>query len=407
MLRSLNTGISGLRAHQTMLDVTGNNIANVNTTGYKAARTQFQDTLSQLVAAGVAPDQQVGGSNPAQIGLGVTTSAVTTQFTQGAAQTTGVPTDLMIDGDGFFVVERGGQQYYTRNGAFSFDGSGRLVNASGDLVQGWTATGGRISSSGPVGPITIPVGAVVPPEATTSVTLGGNLPSDAADGTEIVRDVEVFDERGGSSRMSLVFTATGGGWSVSARDGETGAALAGPQALTFADGKLTGGGALAVGGVRVDLGAVTSYAELANVAVESKDGAAAGSLTSYSVAGDGSIVGRYSNGRTEVLGQVALATFTNPGGLEKAGGSLYAASQNSGDVLVGAAGDQGLGSITSGALEMSNVDLSQEFTNLIVSQRGFQANSRVITTSDEVLSELVNLKRFILNESRPPSLSFF
>ncbi|GLY56151.1 MAG: flagellar hook protein FlgE [Cellulosimicrobium funkei] len=393
MLRSLNTGISGLRAHQNMLDVTGNNIANVNTTGFKSSRTQFQDTLSQLVAAGVAPDQQVGGANPAQIGLGVTTAAITTQFTQGAAQTTGVPTDLMIDGDGFFVVERGGQAYYTRNGGFTFDGAGRLVNASGDLVQGWTATDGVVNTSSPLGNLTIPVGDVIPPRATTGVTFGGNLPSDAADGTELVRDVEVFDAAGRASKLSLVFAAAGGGWSVSARDGATGATVAGPQALTFTGGALTGGGSLAVGGVTVGLDGLTSYAGLSNVAVASKDGGAAGSLTSYSVSGDGSIVGRYSNGRTEVLGQVALATFTNAGGLEKAGDSLFAATQYSGDLLVGAAGDPGLGSITAGALEMSNVDLSQEFTNLIVSQRGFQANSRVITTSDEVLTELVNLKR--------------
>jgi flagellar hook protein FlgE len=394
VLRSLNTGISGLRAHQNMLDVTGNNIANVNTTGFKSSRTQFQDTLSQLVAAGVAPDQEVGGANPAQIGLGVTTAAITTQFTQGAAQTTGVPTDLMINGDGFFVVERGGQPFYTRNGAFNFDAMGRLVNASGDFVQGWTAQDGVVDTDTPLGNLTIPVGDVIPAEPTTAVSFGGNLPTDAAAGTELVRDVEVFDALGASTMVSLTFTATGGGdWSVAASDTETGAPIGAPQAMTFTNGALTGGGTLAVGGVTVDLAAVTSYAELSNVAVASKDGGAAGSLTSYSVSGDGSVVGRYSNGRTEVLGQVALATFTNAPGLEKAGDSLYTATQYSGDVVVGAAGDQGMGSLTAGALEMSNVDLSQEFTNLIVSQRGFQANSRVITTSDEVLQELVNLKR--------------
>ncbi|NNC09766.1 flagellar hook-basal body complex protein, partial [Corallococcus exiguus] len=158
--------------------------------------------------------QQVGGANPAQIGLGVTTAAITTQFTQGAAQTTGVPTDLMIDGDGFFVVERGGQAYYTRNGGFTFDGAGRLVNASGDLVQGWTATDGVVNTSSPLGNLTIPVGDVIPPRATTGVTFGGNLPSDAADGTELVRDVEVFDAAGRASKLSLVFAAAGGGWSV-------------------------------------------------------------------------------------------------------------------------------------------------------------------------------------------------
>jgi flagellar hook protein FlgE len=393
VLRSLNTGISGLRAHQNMLDVTGNNIANVNTAGFKSSRTVFQDTLSQLVAAGTAPDEQTGGTNPAQIGLGVATAAITTQFTQGAAQTTGVATDLMIGGDGFFVVERGGQQLYTRNGAFAFDASGRLTNANGDRVQGWTATDGVVNTSSPLGDLRIPVGDVIAPEATTNVTFGGNLPADAAVGTELVRDVEVFDETGRSSMLSLVFTASGTGWSVSALDGATGTTVAGPQPLTFTDGALTGGGALAVGGVAIDLGGVTSYAGLSNVAVDTKDGAAAGSLTSYSVSGDGSIVGRYSNGRSEVLGQVALATFTNVTGLEKSGDSLYQATQASGDVTIGAGGDAGLGTITAGALEMSNVDLSQEFTNLIVSQRGFQASSRVITTSDEVLTELVNLKR--------------
>jgi flagellar hook protein FlgE len=393
VLRSLNTGISGLRAHQNMLDVTGNNIANVNTTGFKSSRTQFQDTLSQLVAAGVAPDQQVGGSNPAQIGLGVTTAAITTQFTQGASQPTGVATDLMIDGDGFFVVESGGQQLYTRNGAFDFDAMGRMVNADGAFVRGWTAVDGVINTSGPVGRLTIPVGDVAPPEATTSVTLGGNLPADAKDGTKVVRDVEIFDELGTSTKMSLEFTATGGAWSVSALDAATGTVLAGPEDLTFTDGALTGGGTLTVAGVTVGLGAVTSYAGLSNIAVSAKDGAAAGSLKSYSVSGNGSIIGTYSNGKTAVLGQVALATFTNMGGLEKAGGSTYAATQYSGDALIAGAGEQGIGKIAAGYLEMSNVDLSQEFTNLIVSQRGFQANSRVITTSDEVLTELVNLKR--------------
>ncbi|GAA3227552.1 flagellar hook protein FlgE [Oerskovia jenensis] len=393
MLRSLNTGISGLRAHQNMLDVTGNNIANVNTTGFKSSRTQFQDTLSQLVAAGVAPDQQVGGANPAQIGLGVTTAAITTQFTQGASQPTGVPTDLMIDGDGFFVVESGGQQLYTRNGAFDFDANGRMVSADGAFVRGWTAVGGVVNTSGPLGRLTIPVGDVAPPEATTRIALGGNLPADAKDGTKVVRDIEIFDELGTSTKMSLEFSATGGKWSVSALDTATGTVVEGPQALTFTDGALTGGGSLTVAGVAIDLGTVTSYAGLSNIAVSAKDGAAAGALTSYSVSGNGSIVGTYSNGKTAVLGQVALATFTNMGGLEKAGGSTYAATQYSGDVLVGGAGDQGMGSIQAGYLEMSNVDLSQEFTNLIVSQRGFQANSRVITTSDEVLTELVNLKR--------------
>lgn len=393
MLRSLNTGISGLRAHQTMLDVTGNNIANVNTTGFKASRTQFADTLSQLIQAGVAPDQQVGGQNPAQVGLGVTTQAITTQFTQGATQNTGIASDLMIGGDGFFVVQQGNQQLYTRDGSFTFDAQGRLVTAGGAFVQGWTAVNGQVNPFGPVGNLTLPVGVTIAPEPTTNISFGGNLPAGAADGTELVRDIEVFDANGNPSILSIAFTMNAGTWEVTATDTATGTVLAGPQILTFTGGQVTGGGTLTAGAITIDLGAVTGYAEVTSIEVSARDGSAAGTLESYSISGDGSIIGTFSNGNTQVLGQIATATFANPQGLEKLGGNLYAAAPTSGDPQIGAAGQNGRGAIISGALEGSNVDLSQEFTNLIVAQRGFQASSRVVTTSDEVLGELMQLKR--------------
>lgn len=386
MLRSLFSGISGLRAHQTMLDVTGNNIANVNTTGFKSSAVQFQDALSQLVRNSMLPQQDAGGRNPAQVGLGVQVAGISTNFAAGSAQPTGVPTDLMIVGDGFFVVASGGETRYTRNGGFTFDPSGRLVTADGALVQGWMANDGAIVPGQGVGPITLPVDAVVPATATTTAAVRGNLPSDAAVGDQIVRDTEVYDADGAQSTLRLTFTRTATGWDVT--DG-----AGGTTALTFVDGVQTGGGALVSNGVTIDLSAVTGFAEVRDIAITDQNGKPAGTLSSYALTDDGSLVGTFSNGESEVLARVAVASFANPAGLEKAGSSQYRVSGNSGDPDIGFAGENGRGGIVSGALEMSNVDLSQEFTNLIVAQRGFQANARIITTSDEVLQELTNLKR--------------
>ncbi|GAA2856301.1 flagellar hook protein FlgE [Paenarthrobacter ilicis] len=390
MLRSLYSGISGLRAHQAMLDVTGNNIANVNTTGYKTSSAQFQDTLSQMTQGASGPQQEVGGSNPAQIGLGVRVAGVSTNFGQGSSQSTGRGTDLMISGEGFFVTGKGTQQYYTRAGNFQMDAAGRLVSPDGGILQGWSATNGVVNTGGATGPITLSPDATAPAVATTNAVLGGNLPSDAATGTSVERQVKVFDANGAERSLTLTFSRTATGWNVAGADanGATGAST-----LTFANGALTSGGTMTVGGITVAMGAVTGFAQMSTLAVGSQNGSAAGQLESFTLAGDGSLIGSFSNGAKGVLARVALARFTNPEGLEKAGGSTYVATANSGAAQLGVAGEGGLGSLTSGSLEMSNVDLSQEFTNLIVAQRGFQANARIITTSDEVLQELSNLKR--------------
>lgn len=286
MLRSLYSGISGLRAHQTMLDTTGNNIANVNTAGFKSSSTQFQDTLSQMSQGATTPQTTAGGGNPAQVGLGVQVAGVSTNFGQGSTQNTGKATDMMISGNGFFITQQGNTTTLTRSGAFDFDGDGRLVSPGGGIVQGWTATNGTINPNGAYGPITLP------------------------------QDMEVTD----------------------------------------ASGKV-------------------------------------GTLESYTLGSDGTLTGNFSNGMQQAVARIALATVTNPAGLQKTGGSGYTVTANSGDMEVVTADQGGAGSIIGGALEMSNVDLSQEFTNLIVAQRGFQANARIITTSDEVLQELANLKR--------------
>lgn len=388
MLRSLYSGISGLRSHQTMLDVTGNNIANVNTAGFKGSSVLFQDSLSQLVGNAGIPDDQVGGRNPAQVGLGVQVAGIRTNFAQGSAQATGRGGDLMISGDGFFAVRAGDETLYTRAGAFSFDSTGKMVTADGGVVQGWAAQNGVVNTGQAPGDIVLPLDAVSPAKATTSATVTGNLPSTAATGATLVRDVTVYNAQGEGSTLSLTFTKTAAGWDVvEPNSGATGS-------LAFTNGTQTGPGVtLTAGTVTVDLTTVTGYADMSTVAVTKQDGAAAGSLKSYSITGDGSIVGTFSNGRTETLGKIAMATFANPEGLEKAGGTSYRTSVNSGAAQIGEPGDAGFGNLVSGALEMSNVDLSQEFTNLIVAQRGFQANARIITTSDEVLQELTQLKR--------------
>lgn len=390
MLRSLYSGISGLRAHQTMLDVTGNNIANVNTNGFKSSTTQFQDTLSQMTQGATGPQAESGGTNPAQIGLGVKVAGVTTNFSQGSSQSTGRAEDMMINGDGFFLTSKGGQNLYTRAGAFNFDSAGQLVSPDGAVLQGWPAVNGVVNAGGPTSSLALNTNTLSPAVATTRVGTEGNLPNDAAVGTVVARDVKTFGPSGEANLIALTFTKTAAGWDTRAVS-PTGATATGT--LGFTNGVRTSGGNLTVGGVTVDLSAVSGFAGNNNLTAKAADGAAAGKLEGFTLGTDGSLIGSFSNGSKQTLGRIALANFTNPSGLEKAGGSSYVATANSGEVQIGSAGDAGMGSLTGGTLEMSNVDLSQEFTNLIVAQRGFQANARIITTSDEVLQELSSLKR--------------
>jgi flagellar hook protein FlgE len=385
MLRSLFSGISGLRAHQTMLDVTGNNIANVNTAGYKAAQVQFQDTLSQVLTNAGAAQEGIGGTNPAQVGLGVKVAGVTTNFQQGAAQLTNRQTDMMISGDGFFVINKGGQQLYSRAGAFSFDALGQLVTP--DLNSMLTD-------------LRLPVSTLMGARATTTATFEGNLPYDAEVGAVLNRQIDVYDATGEPRSMEVSFTRTATGWNISAA--VTGTTSAQTGTLTFnTDGSIDtltfaampADAAAGLSALTVDFSSLTGFAGLETVAANGQNGRSAGSLQSFAINSDGTLIGSFSNGLKQAIGRVALANFSNPPGLSKVGSSLYEPTVNSGDAQVGAAGTGGRGVLSGGSLEMSNVDLSAEFTNLIVAQRGFQANSRVITTSDEVLQELVNLKR--------------
>jgi len=391
MLRSLFSGISGLRAHQQMMDTTGNNIANVNTTGYKSSQTTFEDTLSQLVRSAGAPQGGVGGTNPAQIGLGVRLGGISNNFSQGAAQTTGRSTDLMIQGDGFFVVQNAGQDLYTRNGSFSFDTNGSLVTSDGGVVQGWSGNNGVVNTNSAISPIQLPMGTLLPPKATGLVTIGGNLPGDTTSASPIVTSMTTYDAQGNQVTLSASFTkVTPTQWSVTLNDG---AVSSGPSTLNFAaNGSTPSPTTMTVNGVNVDLSGVTSYSGQSTVSAIQQDGSAAGTLQSFTISQDGTLTGVFSNGLKQTLAQLALASFSNPNGLEKAGNSTFQTTANSGTAQLGVAGSAGRGVLQQGALEMSNVDLAQEFTNLVIAERGFQANSRVITTSDEILQDLVNIK---------------
>jgi flagellar hook protein FlgE len=256
-------------------------------------------------------------------------------------------------------------------------------------VQGWTAVGGVVDVNGSASDVVLPLGTVLQPVATSGVTLSGNLPAGAA--TPIVTSISAFDAQGNVHTFSATFTNTAGGWITTLADGVNAPA---DQAISFAaNGSTPNPTSMIYNGVTVDLTGITNYAGASTAAAVNQNGSAMGSLQAFNISPDGTVQGVFSNGLKQPLARIAMASFTNPPGLEKAGDSDYRATANSGVPQLGPAGNGGRGTMQSGALEMSNVDLAQEFTNLVIAQRGFQANSKVITTSDELLGDLVNLKR--------------
>lgn len=414
MMRSMYAGVSGLRNHQIRMDVIGNNIANVNTVGFKAGRVNFQEIFNQTIRGASSPLGQRGGTNPQQVGLGMGLSSIDTLQTQGNLQTTGKMTDLAIQGNGFFVLNADGNMAYTRDGAFDLDANGDLINpANGMKVQGWMAdTTGAFPAKNPntIKDIKIPVGQSIAAASTGRVAFAKNLDAGTVLNGTYVTSIDVFDSLGARRSVTMTFekTAVDPGppatstwtWTASG-DGTT--VL--PNTLTFdANGNLTGGGTatMQVNGsagatspftVNLDFNGLTQYAAGSTVAATSRDGYPMGSLMTFTIDSTGTVTGVYSNGITQKIAQVAVATFANPGGLLKMGENLFQESNNSGIRDIGETGTGGRGTIAPGTLEMANVDLSLEFTNMISTQRGFQANSRIITTSDEMLQELVNLKR--------------
>lgn len=413
MIRSMSSALSGLRNHQSQIDVIGNDIANVSTVGFKGSTTVFSDVLTQTLSGATAGGAETAGTNASQIGLGSRLVGTLQSQAQGALQRTGRATDLAIQGDGFFVVANGNQQLYTRNGSFVLDGGGRLATMDGLLVQGWQAEAdGSVDVNRTPGAVEIQSGNLLAPVATAEVNASGNLDRRAAIGEESTIGVTMYSDTGEEVLLTVTLEKTAADeWTATATYGSPGTAVAmGDNVLTFdSDGELTGpaDGAMDIvggtipgisGDLSITLGGagdpqrVTQYASDPSATILSQDGSPAGVLNSFSIGQDGRIVGTYSNGRIGVLGQIALASFTNPEGLERVGGA-WQQSVNSGLAQLGAAGVGGRGSVSAGTLEMSNVDLAEEFTHLIVAQRGFQGNARIISASDEILQEVVNLRR--------------
>ena len=408
MSRSLFSGVSGLTSFQTWMDVIGNNIANAATPGFKTSVVVFTDILNQTLSAGAAPSGGRGGINPMQMGLGVTVGSITPVFLQGSLQTTNRNTDLAIQGDGFFMVSDGTGLFFTRAGAFNLD-------ANGDLVE--TVTGFKVQ--GRDGDIRIGLGQQGAAALTESAQLKGNLDFLAPDGTTYPLTFTFVDSVGATHNLTVTFTknfaAAPGTWDWEATSTDasildittpTGSvvfdengAIASGQSQDIGVEFVPGSGVTTPQPITLDFGTadnntpLTGFASPSSVALSNQDGLVSGTLTSFAVGADGSIIGFFSNGTAETLDQVLLATFNNPGGLLKVGQNHFRQTAVSGVANIGVPGVGGRGIITPGNLEASNVDLASEFTSMILAQTGFSANARTISVSNEMLKEVINISR--------------
>lgn len=440
MMRSLYSGVAGLKAHQTKMDVIGNNIANVNTVGYKSQSVTFSDVLYQTTqnATGANAETGRGGTNAKQIGLGASVSAITTNVTgTGGTQTTNNPFDLMINGSSMFIVNNAGTNYFTKAGNFTVDSAGNLVTASGYNVMGWKADNDGNVIKTNVSPINLysAENKFSSPIATTKNTITGNINKEdetfTSDAGSLSKNLEFYDALGYKYQATVKFTQDSSysyKFSLSALTCEgkkvdlsgidatklagvfsgtinfsstTGAVVAtddAPGVYTFKPADL--GIPSLTSDITVDMSAITCFGTDSTLSVKAGDangfeaGRAVGDLTGVSIGTDGKISASYSNNDNRVIGQIAVANFTNLSGLEKVGDNLYQATMNSGDFDgIGDDITSNGGRFTPGSLEMSNVDLAGEFTEMITTQRGYQANSRIITVSDTMLEELINLKR--------------
>jgi flagellar hook protein FlgE len=418
MFTTFSTALSALNATSTAIDVVGNNLANMNTTGFKGSDLSFRDLISQASGDGTAETQ---------IGLGTAQPLTVQQFTQGAIQTNSGPLDAAIQGEGFFITQSPqGNTYYTRDGTFQVDSSGNLLTSTGAQVQGWNSTTstGTIDTSGAISGIRIPSGALSPPVAATNMSVDLNLNSAAtADATsDFSTPVTVYDSLGKSHILTVSFEKTDTNtWSyqVSLPGADVTAGTAGtpfdiPNAsgtMTFdTNGQLTSPAAgstipvaipgLSDGGSDLNIswdpynngaGRITQFGQASAASASSQDGAAAAELVSVSISDGGAITAQYSDGVQSTVGQVALAAISNPNTLVDVGNNDYQLSAATADPSVGTPGTGGRGTVVGGALEASNVDLATQFTNLITFQRSYEANAHVVTTADQLSQDTINL----------------
>src|SRR6185436_4447808 len=419
---SFSAGLSGLNANGQYLAVIGNNLANINTIGFKSSAVTFMDLVSQTVGGSSA--------NPMQVGLGVVTGSISPVFSQGAIENTREATNVAIQGGGFFVVRTSGGNAYTRAGNFTFNSDGKLVTPDGAFVQGYTtinATTGAVVTTGATADITVPPGVLRAPVSTTSIGTQTNLNSGAATGYTHTAAVHIYDSLGKPHVATILYTktATAGQWSYevtvpsteatgtagttagTVRIGATGTVtfnglgvLTAPVADVSLAGPTTWTNGATVNAINWDIftgtgttASLTSYNAASTNSSITQNGSAAGQIENVTIAPDGTIMATFGAGQTVAVAQLALANFNNPKGLLKLGSSKYGESQAAGIANVGTAGSGGRGSLVGSALEGSNVDIAQEFTQMILAQRGYQANSKTITTSDELMQDTLNLKR--------------
>jgi flagellar hook protein FlgE len=431
MEQSLIAAVSGIEANQTYLDVIGNNIANSDTTGYKAENAVFTDLLAEQIAGASAPSAgQSAGIDPIAVGSGVRVGAVTNDQSQGAIQQTNEPTDVAIQGAGFLVADQNGQQFYTRAGNLTLDANGDLATPTGALIQGWEATGqGAIDTNAPVGVVNIPSGQVMSAAATSTFGMSGNLPAWSGSGTPpvVTTTLNGYDSLGNVVPLTLTFTGvagtanewtmqgsvpngssttnmwttaptikfnptTGGISSISGTTANSDGSYTVPV-TTMPPGSYPSGDTWAIDFPPPgSLSAVTQFGGEQTAQLTTQNGNSAGTLESYSIGGDGIISGAFSNGLTEPIAQLAMANFSNPTGLIDDGNLMYSASANSGQPAIGTAGTGGRGTLLGGALESSNVDLATELTDMIEAQEAYQADTKVVSTTSTVLQSLVQMQ---------------
>jgi len=426
---SFYTGLSGLQTNATGLEVIGNNLSNINTSGFKRSQANFSQIMANSLQ-GIS-----GAANPIQVGLGSRTTEVVSRFSQGSIQTTGIKTHLAIQGEGFFQLELNGNPAYTRSGNFGFDDRGNLTAGSGASVQGYqgTASDGTLDLSGGIRNIQIDFGQASAPRATELVRFITNLSAEAATGDVYPTTMEVFDSKGVAHQLGLTFTkqAAPGEWryEFSFDDGTVSTTIPtqfdgtitfdGNGNLDTLDGLSIQDPAIAnrtIGISNLNTGAadmlftwdlvqisgdplvpntsvVTGYGNTSSTGTLFQDGYSSGVLQDIDFDQDGTLIGFFDNGLTLELARVAVATFNNDNGLKQIDGGLYLSTAASGPASVDGEGTGGRGSILASSLEASNVDIAEEFTSLIIHQRGYQSNSRTVTTVDQLLQEAINLKR--------------
>ncbi len=413
-LTAFYTALTGLNNNSMAINTIGDNLANMNTTAFKSSKAIFAELL-----AGVSGTSSTG--NPISYGLGSTLSGISRNCAQGTINYTGSSTDAAINGNGYFVVSTAGGMGFTRSGQFEFDGNGNLISSDGFKVMGYMAVNGEIDSTGAVTAIEINKGQLIPASPTTTMSMAANLDAQAANGDSYYSAVQVFDRLGQSHTVSVTFTKTATGiwaWSASIPAEDAGGAVGDPAIVVGSanlefdnTGLLASPGAnpvmhitgLSNGAEDMDVefnlrnaaGApiITSYASGSAVSSTTQDGYEASALKSISIDNRGVIVGLAENGKSIALAQIALADFPNEEGLQKYKGSTFVTFTSTGEPSIGVAGTGGRGSVTGASLEQSNVDMAQEFIDLIVAQRAYQANSRVIMTTDELYQDSLNLKR--------------